>query len=68
MKFLALVFVALLSVQCVLCDTEQCSKPFEKSAVTEEAAEEAQRFRENPPVFSNEVYSSKVKSKHTKTN
>jgi len=62
MNWLLVVLAALLTIQCALCNTEQCSKPFEKSAVTEEAAEEAKRFKENPPVFSNEVYSSKVKS------
>lgn len=53
--------IAVLSIQLVLADEQQCSKPFHKSAVTEEAAKEAEKFKENPPVYSNDVYSSRVK-------
>lgn len=39
-----------------------CKQPIDKSAVTKEATDEAAKFAENPPVFTNEIYSSKVKS------
>ena len=44
-------------------DSAKCTHTVEKSAVTEEAAKEAAKALKKPPIFSNEVYSSKVKSR-----
>ena len=41
----------------------KCNEPIEKSAVTKEAADAAAKVLENPPVYTSEIYSSKVKSK-----
>lgn len=39
-----------------------CKQPIDKSAVTKEATDEAAKFVENPPTYTSEIYSSKVKS------
>lgn len=39
-----------------------CKQPIDKSAVTKEATDEAAKFVANPPPYTNEIYSSKVKS------
>ena len=66
MKFCLLVLAAVLAL--VASEDAQCSSAFEKSAVTKEAAEEAAKAKTKQPKFSNEVYSSKVKSKFLKLN
>ncbi|CAF0786910.1 unnamed protein product [Brachionus calyciflorus] len=54
----------LISVICVINadqDHPTCSHPVDKSAVTKEATDEAAKVIENPPVYTSEIYSSKVK-------
>ena len=43
-------------------DNPQCKQPIDKSAVTKEAADEAAQVAKNPPIYTSEIYSSKVKS------
>lgn len=56
-------FVCLIAISSSKDETDpaKCTHTVEKSAVTEEAAKEAAKALKKPPIFSNEVYSSKVK-------
>lgn len=44
-------------------DSGQCVKCVERSAVTKEAADAAEKAKETPQVYQSEVYTSKVKSR-----
>ena len=61
LSFLFLASLTLLKL--VIADEGTCSEAFDKSAVTPDATKEAEKVKLNPPpAYSNEVYSSKVKS------
>ena len=69
MKIKLSLLIALIAVmQMALADNEndgaKCAEAIDKSAVTPDAAAAAAaQAKKNPPIYSNEVYSSKVKSK-----
>lgn len=64
MKKISLVILVSLICGCLAeqADSPQCKQPIDKSAVTKEAADEAAEVAKNPPVYTSEIYSSKVKS------
>ena len=65
MKFFFLFLICIAS-QAIAAEEPTCSKGYEKSAVTPEATKDAEAARENPIIIDTEVYSSKVKSKHSR--
>ncbi len=65
MKF-CLLFLICIASQAIASEEPTCSKGYEKSAVTPEATKDAEAARENPIIIDTEVYSSKVKSKHSR--
>lgn len=63
---LLLTVSSLLALVCAKLDDAQCTEAFHKSAVTPEAAAEAERAKQAKQAYSGgEIYSSKVKSKWT---
>ena len=58
-----ILLICLFKTSTLALNDHKCSEPIERSAVTKEAADAAAKVLDNPPVISNELYSSKVKSK-----
>lgn len=65
MKLIQSIFlqIALSCLVLASSDDPQCNEPIDKSAVTKEAADAAAQVIKNPPIYTSEIYSSKVKSK-----